>query len=91
MADTDIAMVFVVDDDPPVRASIQGSLKSAGLRSECFETAAHFLQRQPARGPSCLIVDVSLPEISGLDFQQQLKTQDFRSRSFSLLRTAIFQ
>jgi FixJ family two-component response regulator len=66
-------MVFVVDDDPLVRASIQGLLKSYGLRSECFETAEQFLQRQPPDGPSCLIVDVSLPGISGLDFQQQLK------------------
>ena len=73
MTDTDVAMVFVVDDDPQVRASIQGLLKSAGLRSECFETAEQFLQRQPPDGPSCLIVDVSLPGISGLDFQQQLK------------------
>jgi len=70
MADTDIAMVFVVEHDPQVRASIQGLLKSAGLRSECFETAEQFLQRQPPRGPGCLIVNVSLPGISGLDFQQ---------------------
>src|SRR5438552_2284930 len=73
MTDTDVAMVFVVDDDPQVRASIQGLLKSAGLRSEGFETAEQFLQRQPPDGPTCLIVDVSLPGISGLDFQQQLK------------------
>jgi FixJ family two-component response regulator len=73
MTDTEVAMVFVVDDDPHVRASIQGLLKSAGLRSESFETAEQFLQRQPPNGPSCLIVDVSLPGISGLDFQQQLK------------------
>ena len=73
MTDTDVAMVFVVDDDPQVRASIQGLLKSAGLRSECFETAEQFLQRQAPVGPSCLIVDVSLPGISGLDFQQRLK------------------
>ena len=66
-------MVFVVDDDPQVLASIQGLLKSAGLRSEGFETAEQFLQRQPPDGPTCLIVDVSLPGISGLDFQQQLK------------------
>ena len=66
-------MVFVVDDDPQVRASIQGLLRSAGFRSECFGTAEQFLQRQPPDGPSCLIVDVSLPGISGLDFQQQLK------------------
>ena len=73
MTATDVAMVFVVDDDPQVSSSIQGLLKSAGFRSECFETAEQFLQRQPPDGPSCLIVDVSLPGISGLDFQQQLK------------------
>src|SRR5215469_17337598 len=73
MTDTDVAMVFVVDDDPQVRESIQGLLKSAGLRSECFETAEQFLQRQFPGGPSCLIVDVTLPGISGLDFQQQLR------------------
>lgn len=73
MTDTDVATVFVIDDDPQVLASIQGLLKSAGLRSECFETAEQFLQRRPPGGPSCLIVDVSLPGISGLDFQQQLK------------------
>lgn len=73
MTDTDVPMVFVVDDDPQVRASIQGLLKSAGLRSECFETAEQFLRRQPPDGPSCLIVDITLPGISGLDFQQQLK------------------
>jgi FixJ family two-component response regulator len=73
MTDTEVAMVFVVDDDPQVLASIQGLLKSAGLRSEGFETAEQFLQRQPPDGPTCLIVDVSLPGISGLDFQQQLK------------------
>jgi FixJ family two-component response regulator len=73
MTDTNIATVFIVDDDPQVRASLQGLLKSAGLRSESFETAEEFLQTQPPDGPSCLIVDVSLPGISGLDFQQQLK------------------
>jgi FixJ family two-component response regulator len=68
----DIPTVFVIDDDAGIRASIQGLLKSAGLRSECFETAERFLQRKPSDGPSCLILDVSLPGINGLDFQQQL-------------------
>jgi FixJ family two-component response regulator len=75
MTETAVAMIFVVDDDPQVRASIHGLLKSAGFRSECFETAEQFLQRKPPDGPSCLIVDVSLPGISGLDFQQQLKNR----------------
>jgi FixJ family two-component response regulator len=73
VASTDIPTVFVIDDDADVRASVQGLLKSAGLRSEGFETAEQFLQRRPPDCPSCLILDVSLPGISGLDFQQQLR------------------
>jgi FixJ family two-component response regulator len=73
MAFADIPTVFVIDDDPDIRASIQGLLKSAGIRSESFETAEQFLQSNPPSGPSCLILDVSLPGISGLDFQQQLR------------------
>jgi FixJ family two-component response regulator len=69
----DIPTVFVIDDDAGIRASLQGLLKSAGLRSECFETAEQFLQRKPSDGPSCLVLDVSLPGINGLDFQQQLR------------------
>ena len=72
MALADIPTVFVIDDDADVRASIQGLLKSAGLRSECFERAEQFLQRKPSDSPSCLILDVSLPGINGLDFRQQL-------------------
>ena len=66
--------MFVVDDDANVRLSIQGLLKSAGLRSEGFETAEQFVERNPWDGPSCLVLDVSLPGISGLDFQTQLRT-----------------
>jgi FixJ family two-component response regulator len=66
--------VFVIDDDAGIRASIQGLLKSAGLRSESFESAEQFLQEKPSSGgPSCLVLDVSLPGINGVDFQQQLK------------------
>ena len=73
MAAADIPMVFVIDDDADIRASIQGLLKSAGLRSESFETAEQFLQRKPSDSVSCLVLDVSLPGINGLDFQQQLR------------------
>lgn len=69
-----LGTVFVIDDDANVRASLQGLLKSAGLRSKCFETAEQFLEREPSDGPSCLILDVSLPGISGLDFQQKMRT-----------------
>lgn len=74
----DICTVFVIDDDADIRASIQGLLKSAGLRSEVFETAEQFLQRKPSDGPSCLILDVNLPGINGLEFQQQLRDARFQ-------------
>lgn len=68
----DASIVFVIDDDASVRASIQGLLKSVGLRSESFETAQEFLSRKAADGPSCLVLDVRLPGGSGLDFQRKL-------------------
>jgi len=64
--------VFVVDDDAGVRASIQGLLKSAKLRCSLFGTAEEFLRNKPPDGPSCLVLDVSLPGVNGLDFQRQL-------------------
>jgi FixJ family two-component response regulator len=65
-------MVFVVDDDDLVRASIQGMLKSVGLRSETFGTPQEFLRSKRPDVPSCLILDVRLPGINGLDFQREL-------------------
>ena len=64
--------VFVIDDDAGVRASIQGLLKSVGLRSESFGTALEFLSTKRPEGPSCLVLDVRLPGVNGLDFQHQL-------------------
>jgi FixJ family two-component response regulator len=68
--------VFVVDDDTLVRASIQGLLKSVSLRSEGFATAQEFLQSKRPDGPSCLILDVRLPGVNGLDFQRELADAD---------------
>ena len=68
--------VFVIDDDSFVRASIQGLLKSVSLRSEAFATAREFLHSKRPDGPSCLILDVRLPGINGLDFQQELADAD---------------
>ena len=65
-------MVFVIDDDDLVRAAIQGMLKSVGLRSETFATAPEFLRRKRPDGPSCLVLDVRLPDVNGLEFQHQL-------------------
>jgi FixJ family two-component response regulator len=70
--------VFVVDDDDLVRASIQGMLKSVGLRSETFGTAQEFLRRKGPDGPSCLVLDVRLPGVSGLDFQHELADAGIR-------------
>jgi len=64
--------VFVVDDDLSVRRSIQGLLKTVGLRSELFASTQEFLGRPAAKGPSCLVLDVQLPGLSGIDFQRQL-------------------
>jgi len=64
--------IFVVDDDDLVRDSIQGMLKSVGLHSKTFGTAQEFLRSERADGPSCLVLDVRLPGVNGLDFQQQL-------------------
>src|ERR1700747_2476765 len=72
MNPADISTVFVVDDDPSMRASIQGLLKSASLRSQSFGTAEEFLRNRRSEGPSCLVLDVNLPGVSGLDFQRQL-------------------
>jgi FixJ family two-component response regulator len=78
MTSFDLATVFVVDDDAGVRASIQGLLKSAGLRSESFGSAEEFLAIKKPDAPSCLILDVSLPGINGLDFQRELADAGFQ-------------
>ena len=70
--------VFVIDDDDMVRAAIQGMLKSVGLQSQTFATAQDFLRSQRPDGPSCLVLDVRLPGINGLDFQRQLAEAGLR-------------
>jgi len=64
--------VFVIDDDVEVRMSIQGLLKSAGLSSESFGTAEEFMRNKVLDGPSCLVLDVSLPGVDGLELQREL-------------------
>ena len=68
----DAPTVFVVDDDADVRASIQGLLKSARLGCASFGTAEEFLRNKPPDGPSCLVLDVSLPGVNGLELQREL-------------------
>jgi FixJ family two-component response regulator len=64
--------VFIIDDDYGVRQSIQDLVESVGLRSESFTTAEGFLRSKRSDGPSCLILDIRLPGMSGLDFQLKL-------------------
>ena len=72
MTSPDAAMVLVVDDDASVRAAIEGLLKSARLRCASFATAEEFLRNKLPDAPSCLVLDVSLPGVNGLEFQRQL-------------------
>ena len=64
--------VFVVDDDPSVRDALRGLLRSAGFAVETFASAREFLARPPSDLPGCLVLDVGLPDLSGLDLQQRL-------------------
>ena len=64
--------VFIVDDDGGMRRSIQDLVESVGLQAESFATGQEFLSSKRAIGPSCLVLDVRLPQMSGLDFQRQL-------------------
>jgi FixJ family two-component response regulator len=70
--------VFVIDDDVSVRDAITGVVESVGLRAETFVSAQDFLQKSPPDGPNCLVVDVRLPGLSGLDFQRELSRLNIR-------------
>jgi FixJ family two-component response regulator len=65
-------VVFVVDDDPSIRDALTSLLRSVGLRVETFGSARAFLTRQPPDAPGCLVLDVRLPGLSGLDLQREL-------------------
>ena len=66
------AIVFVVDDDPAIRDALTSLLRSVGLAVETFGSAQEFFNRQPPDGPACLVLDVRLPGLSGLELQQEL-------------------
>jgi FixJ family two-component response regulator len=72
MTPVDAPTVFIIDDDAAMRMAIHGLLKSADLRSESFGAAEEFLRSKRPDGPSCLVLDVSLPGVNGLDFQREL-------------------
>jgi RNA polymerase sigma factor (sigma-70 family) len=75
---TGAPVIFVVDDDPSIRSSLKFLLSSVGLQVESFESAESFLQRKPPDAPSCLVLDVRLRGLSGLDFQRELAARNIR-------------
>ena len=67
-----VPTVFIVDDDRGMRQAIQDLVESVGLRAESFATGQEFLNKKRTFDPSCLVLDVRLPQMSGLDFQRKL-------------------
>jgi FixJ family two-component response regulator len=65
-------LVFVVDDDPSVRKSVTRLLESSGYAVEAFASAREFLAREPHPGPCCLVLDVRMPGLTGLELQERL-------------------
>lgn len=75
---SDSATVFIIDDDPAVRDAVGLLLRTSGLQVETFASAADFLSADAARRPGCIVLDVRMPGMSGLDLQKQLRTQGYR-------------
>jgi RNA polymerase sigma factor (sigma-70 family) len=75
---TGAPVVFVVDDDPSVRLSLRFLISTVGLQVESFDSADTFLHRKPPDAPSCLVLDVRLPGLSGLDLQRELAARNMR-------------
>lgn len=71
---TDAAMVYVVDDDNSVRAALEDLFASVGLPVRAFASAAQFLAQPLADVPACLVLDVRMPGLSGMEFQRQMQT-----------------
>ena len=71
-------VVFVVDDDASVREALASLIGSSAHHVECFASAAEFLHRRPTDAPSCLVLDVRMPGLSGLELQQELARREHR-------------
>ena len=67
-----VSTVYIIDDDHGMRQAVQDLVESVGLHAESFSTGEEFLRRQRSSEPSCLVLDVRLPQMSGLDFQRRL-------------------
>jgi FixJ family two-component response regulator len=70
------SVVIVVDDDASVRASLRSLLRSVGLKVEDYSSAAEFLRHRLPDSPACLVLDIRMPGLSGLDFQAELARSD---------------
>ena len=70
------ALVVVIDDDPDIRNALQGLLETVDLQAALYATASEFLASKRPQGPCCIVVDVRLPGLSGLDFQQELAREN---------------
>ena len=73
---TSASIVFVVDDDPSVRSSLKFLLSTVGLQVESFDSADAFLHKKLPDAPSCLVLDVRLPGLSGIDIQRELAARN---------------
>src|SRR4029077_10620319 len=76
--------VLVVDDDSSVREAIKSHIKSVGLRVETFETAQQFLGSKRPEVPGCVVLDVRLPGLSGLDLQRELLANEVKLPLFCI-------
>jgi FixJ family two-component response regulator len=83
MRDSD-PIVFVVDDDAAVRDAVQRLIVSVGLRVQTFGSTREFLSSKRPEAPACLVLDVRLPDLSGLELQRDLAAANFHIRSFLL-------
>ena len=69
-------LVFVIDDDASVRSSLKFLLSTVGLQAETFDSADSFLHKKRPDVPSCVVLDVRLPGVSGIDFQRELTARN---------------
>jgi FixJ family two-component response regulator len=70
-------IIFIIDDDVSVRKSLSRLLRSAGYTTETFASAKEFLGRDPYNGVGCLLLDVQMPELSGMGLQKELNKADY--------------
>jgi FixJ family two-component response regulator len=76
---TPAATVFVVDDDASVRRALARSMQAAGLNAKLFASAHEFLDQAPLQGPGCLVLDINMPGLNGLELQTELNSRNIQT------------